>query len=110
VEEEVERFEREVDPPAAQPDATVARALGEVVAEEPADVREDAGLAGGVEPVAPEVHRTPIDLEARRRPTDVRVPLDDRGLGEAERAEAVRRADTGGTAAEDDDVGEVGHG
>jgi hypothetical protein len=49
-------------PPSAQANPSVARAVEQVLAEHPANVRQNFRIAGGVEAVASE-----IDLHARER-------------------------------------------
>jgi hypothetical protein len=51
-------------PAALQADAPVARAVQQRIAQHPADIRHDLWRAGGVQPVAAEIHAQTGHLEA----------------------------------------------
>ena len=68
--------QRERDPAALQLDAAVAGPALEVVAEQAAQVAEDAGVGRRVQPVAAVVDPDPVHLEAGRGPADPGGPLE----------------------------------
>ena len=106
---QVGRAQREPDPAALQVDAAVAGPALEVVAEQAAQVAEDAGVDRRVQPVAAVVDPDPVQLEAGRGPAGPGGPLEHHhpvpGPGRP-----VGGADPGRPGTEDDQVGRVSDG
>jgi hypothetical protein len=101
---EVERAQGEGDPAAAQADAPVPGPSLEVVAEQGAQLGQDARLDGGVEAVAAQVDPHAGDRVAGRGPADPPGPLDKRHAM-AVPGRAVGRAHPGRARPQDQQVG-----
>ena len=89
--QQVGRPEREREPAAREADPPVPGAQLQVVAEERAELAEDARVEGRVQPVAAVVDADPADLEAPRGPTRDRGPLEETTIARPERAAGMPR-------------------
>jgi hypothetical protein len=73
---QIDRLQRKVHPPPAQPDAAVAGPVEQVVAEQGADVGHHRRRTDRMEPMAAEVDRDAVDDEAPGIAADRGAPLE----------------------------------
>ena len=99
---EIDRAERKVNPPAQQPNPSVARTLEQIVAQQLLDERQHVGMCGGMESMAAVVDGHAGEFEAAGIPTDA-VRLFEHRNGVTAASEAKGRAQSGRTRAKNSD-------
>ena len=82
-----------MNPLVTQPNPPVAPATDQIGSQQRANVCENLRLTCRVEPMAPVVHRQPIDLEAAGVPADIVTLLEDDGLSLALRHGDIQRGE-----------------
>jgi hypothetical protein len=81
MEQEIDRFEREMKPSLAKANTAVARPIKKISSEQSAQVSQDFRLAGRMKPVAAIIDGETIHLEAAGVSADMVALLQDDGLG-----------------------------
>ncbi len=101
---EVERFEWKVKPSPAQTNASVSRAVQQIVAQKESDVFKNVRWRSGVKTVTSVIDPYAGEIETGGLSTDPRLALDQGDVGLARSSQPPGRTGTGGSGPQDGNV------